>query len=198
MTWTSLSMDVSTSAQGRTTRRTRPRKRTGASPRAIFERPGVRGRCRQTSSCCATIVERDPRSALEDVAGEEFKGEGARCLAGTILERPRWQRTHARFSKGPVFEDVAAKPCCVTRPSLGETHGRRSRTFPVESTREEFKDEGVRCFDWDDLGKVSLAAYARAIFERPGVRARRRQTSSCRTAIVGRDPRPALEDVSGR
>ena len=90
-------------------------------------------------------------------------------MAGTVLGRPCRQRTRARFLN-------AAKPCRVTRPSLGETHGRRSRTFA--SAREEFKGEGARCFGWDGLVKISPAAYLRATFESPGVRRRRHRTSS--------------------
>ena len=62
--------------------------------------------------------------------------------------------------KGPAFEDVAAEPRRVTRPSLRGTHGRRSRTLPVASAREEFKDEGARCFA--ETGSVRACDFRKA------------------------------------
>ena len=121
LTWTSLSMDVSTSVRGRTTRRARPRQRPGAS--ALWRTGG---------------------RAQEREAGEGGNAYGEEGVAAMTR---------------PVFEDVddVAAERRRWRPCLG------------------------RC----GFGKISLAAYARTIFDRPDVLGRCRQTSSCRATIAG-------------
>ena len=53
------------------------------------------------------------------------------------------------------------------------------------------------CLGRYGFGKISLAAYARMIFERPGVLGRCRQTSSCRAAIAAGPEREGRVQAQG-
>ena len=121
--------------------------------------------------------------------GERLGGR----VRGSVRGRPRYggredehiaasARTEREAGEGGnVYgeEGVAA----MTRP-----------VFDVAAERRRWRP----CLGRYGFGKISLAAYARMIFERPGVLGRRRQTLSRYAAIVGKDPRPALKDVAGR
>ena len=129
------------------------------------------------------------------------------ALAGKILGRSRRQRTRALFSKGPALPvryfqkarrsrtlplNLAAEPRRVARTLPLKLVASRRWEGPILALEDvagregRAQGEGARCFGRDGLWKVSLAAYVRVGFERPGVQERRRRTTLRRAAVIGR------------